>query len=454
MNIIIVGNGKLGSTLAEQLIRENHELTIIDTKSEVLESAVNSKDVRIVQGNGASYEIQMEAGVPKADLLLALTASDELNMLSCIMAKKLGVKYTIARVRNPEYSRQSQILRDELGLSIAINPDRSTAEEIVRNLRYSSAINLELFARGRTELIQLKLDENSPFAGKTLLEIGASMKPRFLICAVQRGEDVFIPYGNFVLESGDLIHVTATPKDMQALLQYLGMPRYKFKNAMIIGGSRITIYLAQQLIDMGIRVTIIEKDEQRCRTLCEYIPKAMVIHGDGTDMDLLQEEGISNMDLFIALTGMDEQNIIMSMYAQSLGNMKVMTKIDHINFPQLYQLTEDSLVISPVRTTATQIIRFVRATANSLGSAGIETLHKLVGGRIEAMEFIVRQNADYLGVSLRDLRPKMKPDVLVASIVRGGVSIIPNGDTVFQQHDHVVVISKQANMNDLRDIFR
>lgn len=453
MKIIIVGNGKLGSTLAEQLIEEDHELTIIDTKSDVLESAVSSKDVQIVQGNGASYEIQMEAGVPKADLLIAVTNSDELNMLSCIMAKKLGVKYTIARVRNPEYSRQSQILRDELGLSMVINPDRSTAAEIVRNLRYSSAINLELFARGRTELIQLRVDADSPFAGKTLYQIGASTKTHFLICAVQRGDEVFIPTGNFRLEGGDFIHVTATPKDMQELFRSLGMARDKFKNAMIIGGGRITIYLASQLLDMGIHVTVIDKDEQRCRRLCEYLPKAMVIHGDGTDTDLLQEEGIGNKDLFLALTGMDEQNIIISMYAQSLGNMKVMTKVDHIKFPQLYQLTESNAVISPVHTTATQIIRFVRATANSLGS-GIETLHKLVGGRIEAMEFIVRQNADYLDIKLRDLGQRLKPDVLIASIIRGGVSIIPNGDTAIQLHDHVVVVSKKANMNDLRDIFR
>lgn len=453
MKIIIVGNGKLGSTLAEQLIEEDHELTIIDTKSDVLESAVSSKDVQIVQGNGASYEIQMEAGVPRADLLIAVTNSDELNMLSCIMAKKLGVKYTIARVRNPEYSRQSQILRDELGLSMVINPDRSTAAEIVRNLRYSSAINLELFARGRTELIQLRVDADSPFAGKTLYQIGASTKTHFLICAVQRGDEVFIPTGNFRLEGGDFIHVTATPKDMQELFRSLGMARDKFKNAMIIGGGRITIYLASQLLDMGIHVTVIDKDEQRCRRLCEYLPKAMVIHGDGTDTDLLQEEGIGNKDLFLALTGMDEQNIIISMYAQSLGNMKVMTKVDHIKFPQLYQLTESNAVISPVHTTATQIIRFVRATANSLGS-GIETLHKLVGGRIEAMEFIVRQNADYLDIKLRDLGQRLKPDVLIASIIRGGVSIIPNGDTAIQLHDHVVVVSKKANMNDLRDIFR
>ena len=222
---------------------------------------------------------------------------------------------------------------------------------------------------------------------------------------------------------------------------------------MIIGGGRITIYLASQLLDMGIHVTVIDKDEQRCQRLCEYLPKAMVIHGDGTDTDLLQEEGIENTDLFLALTGMDEMNIIISMYAQSLGNMKVMTKVDHIKFPQLYQLTESNAVISPAHTTATQIIRFVRATANSLGS-GIETLHKLVGGRIEAMEFIVRQNADYLDIKLRDLGRRLKPDVLIASIIRGGVSIIPSGDTAIQLHDHVVVVSKKSNMNDLRDIFR
>ena len=242
MKIVIVGNGKLGATLSEQLVRENHELTIIDTQSAVLEAALNSMDVQIVQGNGASYEIQMEAGVPKAGLLLALTASDELNMLCCIVAKKLGAKYTIARVRNPEYSKQSQLLRDELGLSMVINPDRITAEEIVRNLRYSSAINLELFARGRTELIELKIGKRSPFAGKTLSQIGASMKPRFLICAVQRGGEVYIPTGNFRLEADDYIHVTATPENMLELFRHLDMPLHKFKNAMIISFSLHLLY--------------------------------------------------------------------------------------------------------------------------------------------------------------------------------------------------------------------
>lgn len=451
MKIVIVGNGKLGSTLSEQLVQENHELTIIDTQSAVLEAALSSMDVRIVQGNGASYEIQMEAGVPKADLLLALTASDELNMLCCIVAKKLGAKYTIARVRNPEYSKQSQLLRDELGLSMVINPDRITAEEIVRNLRYSSAINLELFARGRTELIELKIGKQSPFAGKTLSQLGASTKPRFLICAVQRGGEVYIPTGNFRLEADDYIHVTATPENMLELFRYLDMPLHKFKNAMIIGGGRITIYLTRQLIEMGVHVTIIEKDEHRCQTLCEYLPKAMVINGDGTDIDLLQEEGIAHTDLLLALTGIDEQNIIISMYAQHAGKMRVMTKIDHIKFPDLLHLTGIDSVISPVHTTATQIIRFVRATANSLES-GIETLHKLVGGRVEAMEFIVRQPTEYLDKKLRDL--PIKPDVLIPSVIRGGISIIPNGDTTIQLHDHVVAVSKDSNMNDLRDIFR
>ncbi len=334
---------------------------------------------------------------------------------------------------------------------MVINPDRITAEEIVRDLRYSSAINLELFARGRTELIELKIGQQNPFAGKTLSQIGASTKPHFLICAVQRDGEAVIPTGNFRLEAGDYIHVTATPENMLELFRYLGMPLHKFKNAMIIGGGRITIYLTRQLIQMGVHVTIIEKDERRCRILCEYLPKAIVIHGDGTDIDLLQEEGIEHTDLLLALTGIDEQNIMISMYAQHVGKMRVMTKIDRIKFTDLLHFTGIESVISPVNTTATQIIRFVRATANSLES-GIETLHKLVGGRIEAMEFIVRQPTDYLDKKLRDL--PIKPDVLIPSIIRGGISIIPNGDTTIRLHDHVVAVSKDSNMNDLRDIFK
>ena len=452
MKIVIVGNGKLGAELAVQLLSENHELTIIDTQASVLETAVSSMDVQVVQGNGASYEIQTEAGVAKADLLIAVTASDELNMLTCILAKKIGAKYTIARVRNPEYSRQSQLMRDELGLSMITNPDRTTAAEIVRNLRYSSANNLELFARGRTELIELRVNAKSSFVGKTLSQIGSSTRGHFLICAVQRGENVYIPTGSFRLEARDNIYVTASPENMQELFRYLDMPQHKFKNAMIIGGGRITIYLTRQLIEMGVHVTIIEKDPARCRILCEYLPKAMVICGDGTDLDLLQEEGIENTDLLLALTGIDEQNIIISMYARHVGNMKIMTKIDHIKFPDILHIAGIETTISPVRSTAEQIIRFVRATANSISKNSVETLHMLVGGRVEALEFVINEQADYLNKKLRDL--SLKPNVLIASIVRGNESITPNGDSVLRIRDRVVVVSVDSNMNDLRDIFR
>jgi len=332
------------------------------------------------------------------------------------------------------------------------NPDRTTAAEIVRNLRYSSASNLELFARGRTELIELTISTKSPFAGKTLSQIGASTRARFLICAVQRGEDVYIPTGNFRLEAGDHIYVTAAPENMQELFRYLDMPQHKFKNAMIIGGGRITIYLTRQLIEMGVHVTIIEKDAARCRTLCEYLPKAMVICGDGTDLDLLQEEGLENMDLLLALTGIDEQNIIISMYARHVGGMKIMTKIDHIKFPDILHIAGIETTISPVRSTAEQIVRFVRATANSISKNSVETLHMLVGDRVEALEFAINEQAVYLNKKLRDL--SIKPNVLIASIVRGNESITPNGDSELRIRDRVVVVSVDSNMNDLRDIFR
>ena len=452
MKIIIVGDGKLGSTLTEHLSAEGHDITIIDHQSSVLNQSVNMHDVIGIQGNGASYDIQVEADVPHSDLLIAATSSDELNILCCIMAKRLGAKNTIARVRNPEYSKQLHMMREELGLSMVVNPEREAAREIARNLRFPSAIHVDLFARGRVELVELRITKDSPIANKTLSQIGNLYKEKFLVCVVNREDEVYIPTGNFVLHEGDRIHVTASSTDMASLFMSLGIAHQKIHKVMVVGGSRITVYLAQQLLEMGMEVTILEKEESRCRTLCEYLPKATIIHGDGTDRELLEEESIQDVDAFVALTGLDEQNIIVSMYAASCGVQKVLTKIDHILFPEVFRNAGIESVVSPIRSTANKIIRFVRAMQNSLGSSSIETLHKLIGNRVEALEFTVRQKAPYVGVPLRKL--ETKENTLIAHILRGGMVIIPGGNDIIKLGDRVIVVAKSGIIRDLRDILK
>lgn len=452
MRIIIVGDGKMGSMLTERLSAEGHDITVIDHRSTVLSNSVNLHDVMGIQGNGASTDVLMEAGAQRADLVIAATSSDELNILCCIMAKRIGAKSTIARVRSPEYAKQLHMMRDELGLSMVVNPEQETAREIARNLRYPSALNIEFFSRGRVELVEFRINRDSPFANKTLSQLGSLYKENFLICAVNRDNDVFIPTGNFLLHEGDRIHVSASGPNISSLFTSLGIPHQRIRRVMICGGSRITLYLANEFTEMGIQVTIVETDTERCRVLSEYLPKATIINGDATDPEVLNEESIQDMDAFIALTGLDEQNIIISMYAASRGVRKVLTKIDHIQFPEIFENRGIESVVSPYRTSTNQIIRFVRAMQNSLSSSNIETLHMLVGGRVEALEFLIKQRAPYVDVPLRQLR--IRENTLIASILRGGNSIIPGGNDVMRLGDRVIIVTKNGNYQDLREILR
>ena len=452
MRIIIVGDGKMGSALMNQLTREGHDITVIDHKSTVLTQSVNAHDVIGIQGNGASYDVLMEAGVNRSDLVIAATSSDELNILCCFMARKLGARSTIARVRNPEYSRQMQMMQEDLGLSMVVNPERSAAREIARNLRLPSALNIDLFARGRVELIELLLQKDNPLAGKSLSEIGGLFKEKFLVCAVNRNGDVHIPTGSFVLREGDRIHFTASASHTSSLFKRLGIVQHEVRRVMIAGGGRITSFLARQLLDLDMDVTIIEQDPERCRVLCESLPEATVIQGDCSDRDLLNEENIDHMDAFVAMTGLDEQNIILSMYAAACGVEKVLTKIDHIKFPEIFDGTGIGSVISPYRTTSNQITRFVRAMQNSYDSNTIESLHKLVDGRVEAMEFSIRSVALYVDIPLKYLHTR--DDVLIACILRGGNVIVPGGNDMIKLGDRVIVVARDGNIQELKDILQ
>lgn len=451
MKIVIVGNGKVGHTLAEQLSREDHDIVLVDNNSKALKNTLDVLDVIGIQGNGASLSVQLEADVPKADILIAATSTDELNILSCMVAKKLGVKHSIARVRNPEYRDQLIFMKEELGLSMSINPEFAAAMEISRILRFPSAIKVEPFARGNVELVEIKLSLDNPLNGLPLSRLYHKYRVKVLICAVQRKDQVIIPTGDFVLQAGDKITIAAAAKEMEAFFKALGILKNKIRSVMMIGGGKISYYLARELSAMGMEVKIVENDEKRCQALSDLLPDASIICGDGTDEELLNEEGIADVDAFVALTGLDEENIILSMYAAAKNVDKVITKINKISFVEILENANIESVISPKLITANEIIRYVRAMQNSLGS-NVETLHRIVDHRVEALEFRVRDNAKLIGIPLKDL--ELKDNLLIACIIRGNRVIIPGGGDEIHRGDSVVVVTMNQNFQDLNDIMR
>lgn len=449
MKIIIVGDGKVGATLTEHLSKEGHNVVVIDQDSQVVEEMVNRFDVMGISGNGASCSVLLEAGANKADLLIAATSSDELNILSCMVSKKIGTRHTIARVRNPEYSQQLSFLREELGLSMAVNPEMETATEICRTLRFPSAINIETFARGRVELAEIKVKPGSILDGVHLYSLPDRIRVKILVCAVQRGDEIIIPDGNFAIKAGDKIHVTASHSELAAFFKVIGIYKAKARSVLIIGGGKIAHYLAAQLLDAGMQVKVIERDRQRCHALSEWLPKATIINGDGTEQSLLLQEGINDVDAVVTLTGMDEENILISMYAQTLNADKVVTKVNRLSFLGMLGNIGLDTIVSPKTVAANRIIRYVRAMHNSAGSS-VQTLYKLVDGQVEALEFIVGEAAKFTGIPLKDL--KTKPNVLIACIIRGGKIIIPRGDDRLEAKDSVIVVTANQYLRDLSDI--
>lgn len=448
MKIVIVGNGKVGNLLAAQLCKEDHDIVVVDQRESALQHTVNTLDVIAVVGNGASYDVQMEAGVDSADLLIAVTNSDELNILCCLVAKKLGAAHTIARVRNPEYTKQLVLMREEMGLSLSVNPELAAAHEVFRTLRFPEASKVETFAKGRVELVEFRVQPGSPLVDQPLFSLYRQHKVKVLICAIQRGERVIIPDGNEVLRSGDRVHLTASHKELAAFFKSVGVIKRPVKDVMVIGGSRIAYYLTRMASECGMRIKIVERKHERCMELCQALPKARIIEGDGSDQELLLEEGLRDMDAFVALTGMDEENLILSMYAGMEHVGKVIAKVDRQSY--MHALSGNiETVISPKAVTANQILRYVRAMQNSVGS-NVETLYRLVEHQVEALEFKVRQNAQYLGVPLKNLR--LKQNLLVACILRKGRPYVASGDDTIELGDSVIVVTTNTKLKDLTDI--
>ncbi len=448
MKILIAGAGKIGYALCESLAAEAHDLVIIDKNPEALKDPGDLLDVITVCGNAASAAVLREAGAEEADLLIAVTSSDELNLLSCLLGRKLGVKHTIARVRNPEYYEQIHLLREELGLSMTVNPERIAAQEISHLLRFPSAINVEMMARGRIELVEIRLGHGSPLIGRALKELSAAYRVKVLICSVERDGQVFIPFGDFVLQENDRINMTASPEEMKRFFEKANIYRSPIKSVMVVGGGRIAYYLANELHGIGVGMKLIETDRARCQTLSETLPFVTVVYGDGTDERLLQEEGIDHSGAFVALTGIDEENIIAAMYAVSVGVKKVVAKVNKINFPEVLERSGVDSFFSPKTLAADRIVSYVRSMQNAVG--GIRSMRRIASGKAEIIEFFVEKEGLVTGRPLQEL--KLRPGILVASILRGAKVIIPGGMDSLQPGDIVVIATTNPRFDDIEDI--
>ncbi len=452
MRIIIVGDGKVGAALTESLTKEGHDIVVIDTNRKLLEKSTEVSDILVVHGNGASMSVLKQADVGTADLLIAATSSDEINLLTCIMAKKLAKKlHTIARVRNPEYAEQLVALKDELGLSMTVNPEQAAAREAYHLIQFPSFLRRDTFARGQVAIVKLRINANSPLNGVPLSKMPEIAKVKVLICAVERGEQVYIPDGQFVLQENDDISVTASSQDLTALIKNLGLQKQKIKNAVIIGGSRIAFYLTALLMRSGIRVKIIEKDHERCLHLATLLPKAVIIEGDGSQQSILEAEGLDQADALLTFTDMDEENLIISMYGHHIGVPKVITKINRIEYVDVFKSMGVDTIISPKELCSNDVVRYVRAMQNTSGGSMI-ALHRIVGGKVEAMEFQAAKNTRHLEEPLEKLA--LKKGILVACITHQGKTIIPRGSDCIQEGDTVILVSTEENtLLDLNNIF-
>lgn len=451
MNIIITGCGKVGQTLAEQLNEDGNNITVIDTDASKVEAIAAKYDIMGVVGNGATHMIQQEAGISEADLLIAVTGSDELNLLCCLMAKKSGNCKTIARVKNPVYSAEAPYLKNELGLAMIINPEYAAAEEIARVLRFPSAIKIDTFAKGQVELLKFRLPENSRIIGMSVKEVVAKLHCDVLVCTVERDDEAYIANGDFVFAQRDVISIIASPKKAADFFNKIDYKIHSVRDAIVAGGGEITHYLCDILSKDGISVKIIEKDSDKCEELCTKWSNAAVINGDASDRSLLLEEGLENAGAFVALTNLDEENILLSLFAKSVNKGKIVTKINRIDFDDVINQLELDSTICPKNITSDMILRYVRAMKNTIGS-NVETLYNIIKGKAEAAEFIVKENSPVTGKPLCEL--EFKENVLVAAILRGKNVIIPRGYDTIEPGDAVIIVSRLMALHDISDILK
>lgn len=451
MKIIIVGCGKIGTTIVSSLTREGHDVVAVDRDAAVVEELTNLYDVMAVCGNGSDNDTLHEAGVESCDLFVAVSGSDETNMLSCFLARRLGAKHTIARIRNPEYNDQSLgYLCEQLELSMSINPDLLAAHELYNILKLPSAVRIETFSSGSFELVELILKPDSPLDGMSLIDLRRRYgSVKFLVCAVQRGNEVIIPSGGFVLRAGDKIALTAPPTEIVRLLRQLGLLRKSARSVMLLGASRMAYYLSKMLLAGGHSVKLIEQNRDRCEEICAELPGAVVIHGDGARQEVLLEEGLGSMDAFVALTGSDEANILLSIFAGQQAVPKVIAKVDRGEHAAMAEKLGLDCIVSPKNIISDVLARYARALQNAGGSK-VESLYKIMDDRAEALEFIVTSDFPHANKPLRELKPAA--GILIAGIIRGRRTIIPSGEDAIQPGDRVIVLSAEHRLHDLADI--
>ena len=450
MKIIIIGLGSIGKSILKNLSGEGHTITIIDENKDLIEGLIEKFDVFGVVGNGASMDIQQEAGAEDTDLVIALTRNDELNIFACLVAKRLGVHHTVARVRNPDYRKQIGQMQDDLGISMVVNPERETANEIFNLISLPSVASMEHFAEGKVLLVEVIAKDGCALIGQSLISLGQQLHSKVLICAVQRGDEVTIPAGNFVIQHGDRIHFTADAKALGTFLEEVNLVKSPLKNVMIVGGGKIGYYLADALSQKKYTVKLIEENPSKAEDLADSLPKVIVSCGNGTQHDLLIEEGIEAMDAFVALTDVDEENIIVSMFANKKKVRKAITQIENDDlFGMLDELGIDNM-ISPKQVVASRITSYARALSNSIGS-NVQALYKLVNNQVEALEFAARKPNHIYGKALKEL--SIKKNCLVGCIIRNNEVMIPNGNSVIELGDNVIVVTTQRNLDDLADVF-
>ena len=449
MQIVIVGCGKVGTALARSLSQEDNNICIVDVKSDVVHQLATENDIMGLVGNGASYSVLKEAGIETADLLIAVTESDELNLLCCVIARKASKCQTIARVRNPMYSQEKRFLQRELGLSMIINPEQTAAAEIASLLGFPSALGIDSFAGGKVEMIRFRIPAESKLNDMALKDVNAMIKCDFLVCAVDRAGQVEIPGGNFVLKSGDVISLVTSRKSAKFFFEKIDMNTNRARNTMIVGGGKITLYLAKMLDNLGIAVKIIEKNPDRCRELSEELPSATVVNGDGSDEAFLREERLDTMDSFVALTNLDEENILLALLAKKKVSRKVVTKINREQLNEVIHNLELDSVVYPKLLTAQKILRYSRATKNSIGS-NVKTLYRLYDDKAEALEFAITENSKITGIPLRQM--KLKKGLLISAITRNDKLLIPDGQTEILPGDSMIVVTTLLGLQDAQNI--
>lgn len=453
MRILVVGDGKVGYTLAEQLTREGHDVVIIDRSEEVLQRSQDTLDVLCVRGNGANAKTLIDAGVDKADFLIATTASDETNMLCCLLGKRLGARYTMARIRDPEYNESIALLQKEIAIDNTINPERATALEISRLLRFPFANNIESFAKGQVEMVEFRAQEKDVVVGCPVRSLSSRLPgiPRVLYAAVERGGEVIIPNGDFVIQPGDRVHVAGEMVTITNYFRFLGKHSLRIKNVMLLGGGRISYYLAKMIVPAGLHVAMIEIKPDKAEDLSEQLPHVNVILGDGTDQELLEQEGLDQMDAFVALCDRDEENLMTGLFAVKQGVPKVIVKNNRVAYADIISGMGLESIVSPKSITCATILRYVRARVNSEGTK-VERLYRLMNDRVEALEFIARAGDSYIGVPLKNLN--IRKGALVAVIVHQGKVIVPFGDDHIEDGDRVVIIVCENGIGDLNEVIR